>query len=677
MISLNTMRTKFGVVLSVIIAGALLAFVLSLKTEMGFSNNDPKVGEINGEKITYTEYSEAYEAVKAQSGDQNYSEEQAQRILGGAWQQLMAKHVLNPGLEELGLGVTADERAAMIMGQKPSAVLANIFTDPKTGAYSVAAVSEFLSQVAGNPQAQKAWENISQQAVLDRTMNKYASLVKLGTYTNKLQVENALFSDNSVYDGKYVCAKYTSVADSTVNVSASEVKAYYEAHKNQYKQLPNKSISYVVFDVDATELDKAQIEADAKALAEKMAQAEDLKAFSRDNRHVSVATTYVSGDQLSKDELEALSAGKMYGPELVNGEWRASRVVDTRNVAEKLTLSHIVLPYTDVNLADSLLNVARSGADFAELAQKYSVAETAAEGGNIGETPYASLSPEFANELKDATVGSVVKIVYGTSIQIMKVTAASAAKRHYQIASMTCPVEASQETKRKVHTEASTFAVAAKGSIQNFQNAADAQALNVRNSKVEQGVRSVRGITDSALELIRWANDNKVGEVSDIINLGDGYVVAVVTAEDKAEYQAVAAVEAGIRATLIQDKKAEVLAAKLAGATIDEVATAAGAEVESFEGIKASSYYNPGLGVEPRVVGAMSAVETGALSKPIKGNSGVYVIVVENRGTVEEPTTEQDVKVKIQAQAADMAANRAFYAIQEMANVKDLTVRYF
>ena len=51
MASLNTLRTKFGVVLSIVIGVALLAFILSLKTEMGFTGNDPKVGVMNGEKI--------------------------------------------------------------------------------------------------------------------------------------------------------------------------------------------------------------------------------------------------------------------------------------------------------------------------------------------------------------------------------------------------------------------------------------------------------------------------------------------------------------------------------------------------------------------------------------------------------------------------------------------------
>ena len=77
MASLNTLRTRFGIVLSVIIALALLAFILSLKTEMGFSGQDPKVGVIAGEKINYSEYYEEYERVKAQSGAQESDEQQS------------------------------------------------------------------------------------------------------------------------------------------------------------------------------------------------------------------------------------------------------------------------------------------------------------------------------------------------------------------------------------------------------------------------------------------------------------------------------------------------------------------------------------------------------------------------------------------------------------------------
>ena len=111
MASLNTLRTKFGIVLSIIIALALLAFILSLKTEMGFSGNDPRVGVIDGEKINYSEYYETYERVRSQSGTVDSDEQQSAMLANAAWQQLFSQYVLDPGFERLGLRVRRTEQS--------------------------------------------------------------------------------------------------------------------------------------------------------------------------------------------------------------------------------------------------------------------------------------------------------------------------------------------------------------------------------------------------------------------------------------------------------------------------------------------------------------------------------------------------------------------------------------
>ena len=113
MASLNTLRTKFGIVLSIIIALALLAFILSLKTEMGFSGNDPRVGVIDGEKINYSEYYDQYETIKSQNNMQESDEQQSAMLANAAWQALIAKHVLTPGFDRMGLRVTEPERLAI------------------------------------------------------------------------------------------------------------------------------------------------------------------------------------------------------------------------------------------------------------------------------------------------------------------------------------------------------------------------------------------------------------------------------------------------------------------------------------------------------------------------------------------------------------------------------------
>ena len=117
MASLNTLRTKFGIVLSIVIAGALLAFILSLKTEMGFSGNDPRVGVINGKKINYSEYYNQYEQIKAQSGAQESDEQQSAMLANAAWQALIGKYVEYTSrkyLSQYGISVSEERLQASI-----------------------------------------------------------------------------------------------------------------------------------------------------------------------------------------------------------------------------------------------------------------------------------------------------------------------------------------------------------------------------------------------------------------------------------------------------------------------------------------------------------------------------------------------------------------------------------
>ena len=679
MISLNTLRTQFGVLLSVIIGGALLAFILSLKTEMGFSGNDPKVGEIDGEEVLYSEFLAAYDDVKTQMGGDSFDYDQSAQAVANAWQSLVADRVFVPNFENLGIVVSEAERKAMLQGEIPSGVYGSVFADPRTGAYNVAAVAEFLAQAEGNPQVQHIWTLIDKQARLERAMNKYMDLVRGGAYANALTLNKGLVAANNTYKGRFVACKYNKVADSLVVVSKGDIKKYYKAHKSQYKQTPYRTVNYALFEIEPTDEDKKAIEEEAKKAGAEFAKVKDLKVFSRENRHASVASTFVAAKSLDTDEAKALNAGRTYGPELKGEEWYASRVVESRNVPDSLDLQHIVLSYVDGELADSLYNVVRSGkGDFAELAAKHSIAETGADGGKLGKVAYSTLAPEFADALKSARRGAVVKVAYGNAIQIFKVLGTGNVQKHYRLATLTYPVEASQATQRAVHTDASRFSVAAQGSVEKFEEAAAAQSVLPTSMNVEQGSRDIPGLANS-LEVVRWANEAKVGDVSDIIKLDDCYVVAVVTAIDDSEYKSLESVSTQIKRTLLRQKKFALLKEKMQGATLEEVAENAGSKVESFEDAKSSAYYIQGLGVEPRVLGAIASVtaeNTGSLLPVIEGASGAYVVVVDEVATEEAQTLDAE-RVKAQAEAEAMASRRAIWAVQEKAEVVDNTVGYF
>ena len=677
MASVNTLRTKFGIVLSIVIAGALLAFILSLKTEMGFSGNDPRVGVIDGEKINYSEYYNQYEQVKAQSGAQESNEQQSAMLANAAWQALIGKYVLTPGFDKMGLRVTEPERMSMVSGQHPSQAFYNAFADPRTGEYNVAAVHQFLSEAEANAQAQQAWAQLNEQARMEREVAKFLGLIKGGVYVNSLEVANGVNSANNTYAGKWAGKKYSAVPDSLIQLKSSDIKAYYNSHKNMFKQTPSRALSYVVFEVSPTDDDMLALEKSVAEVGAQFAATEELKSFVRANRNGKIADNYVSAKQLSEEEAKALLDGATYGPVLKNNEWTMARALDTKIVPDSMGIRHIVLPYTQEALADSLLTVLKGGADFAQVAAQYSVYDaTAANGGEVGVMPFSAFSGEFAAALANAKTGDIVKIASGDAIQLMQVYRADKPSKHVQVASITYPVEASAATRRDIHNQAGTFSVNAKGSVEAFNDAASAAAVTPRIASLAQGERTIRGLEDSR-DVARWAYGAEVGDVSEIFPVGKDYVIAMLTEIDDNEFAPLEKVSAQIRAQVLRDKKYDYIVKELSGSTLDEQAKSLGTEVADFDNVTFGAFYVNGPGFEPRLIGAISSTtEKGVLSAPVKGLSGVYVFEVDDIQTSDKQTAEGE-KVRAQAMAESMAQQFSVQAIQQMAKIQDLRGKYF
>ncbi|WP_300256294.1 peptidylprolyl isomerase [uncultured Alistipes sp.] len=676
MASLNTLRTKFGVVLSIIIALALLAFILSLKTEMGFSGNDPRVGVIDGEKINYSEYYDRYEQIKAQNNVQESDEQQSAMLANAVWQSLIADHVLTPGFDRMGLRVTEPERLAMVSGQQPSQAFYSAFADPRTGQYNVEAVNQFLAQAESNPQAAQMWAQLNEQACLERELQKFYGLVKGGVYVNALEIAQGVKGANETFSGKWAGKKYSAVPDSLIAVSSSDLKSYYNSHKDQFKQTPSRTLSYVVFEVSPTDDDLLALENKAAEVGKEFAAAEEVRAFVRANRNGRIAESYVTASQLSDEEAKALMDGKMYGPVLKNNEWTMARVLDAKMAPDSVGIRHIVLPYTEETLADSLLTALRKGGDFAAAAAQYSVYDaTAANGGEVGVLPFSAFTGEFAEALAGAKKGDIVKIASGDAIQLMQVYRADKPTKHIQVASITYPVEASADTRRDIHNQAGSFMVNAKGSSEAFADAASTAAVTPRVARLAQGDRTIRGLEDSR-DVARWAYGAEVGDVSEIFTVGKDYVIAMLTEVDDNDYASLEKVAAQVRSQVLRDKKYDYIVKELSGATLAEQASSLGSEVGDFSGVTFGSFYIDGVGVEPRLVGAIAASEKGALSAPVKGMSGVYVFQVEDVQTADKQTAEAE-KVRAQATAESMAQQFAMQAVQQMAKIQDLRGKYF
>ncbi len=677
MASLNTLRTKFGAVLSVIIALALLAFILSLKADMGFSDNDPKVGEIDGDKIRYSEYMDRYDAVKSRNGGMEASTDQeSDQMAAATWQALFADHVLVPGFEQMGIEVPESERLEMVSGRIPSQAFFAAFGDPRTGAYNAAAVSQFLSQAAADARAQQAWNDLNEQAKLERAVQKYATLIGKGAYVNKLEIEEGVAAANKVFGGKYVGKRYDTVPDSLVSVSSGEIKSYYNAHKEMFRQSPSRTMSYVVFEVNATDDDMLNLEKEVRGVGERFDAAEDVKLFVRQDRHGQIADRYVTAAQLG-EQAEALAAGRMFGPELKNNVWTMARVVESRMAPDTLGLKMIVLPYTAEKLADSLRTVATS-ANFADLSRRYSAnEELAAAGGEVGVYPFSAFNSTMAEALADAKKGDVVKVMSGDAIQLINVYRADKPSKHYKVATVSYPVEASAATVRDIHNQASSFAVNAKGSDAAFNEAASKAAVTPRVATLNMGDRAIRGLEGSR-EVARWAYGADEGDLSEIFRIGKDYVVALLTEIDDDDYASVKKAAPRIKNRLMRDKKYEYIVKNLSDASLEGAAGSFSSEVADFKDVTFGSFYIDGVGVEPALVGAIAETTAqGEVSAPVKGLSGVYLFEVTSVDPAERQQTVEDEKVRAEAMAEGMMQQRVLPALQEMADMKDLSGRYF
>ena len=338
---------------------------------------------------------------------------------------------------------------------------------------------------------------------------------------------------------------------------------------------------------------------------------------------------------------------------------------------------HIVLHY-DRDLADSLMTALRQGADFAQAARTHSLyMQDAGNGGDAGVMPFSAFPDELSGLLSTAKQGDILRVEVGDVIQILQVYRLDKPSKHMRLATITYPVEASSATRRNVHSQASLFSVEGKGSVDAFNEAANKGNLTPREAKLTQGDRLLQGLADSR-ELVRWAYDAKVGAISEIFPVGDDYVVAVVTEIDNEDYTPIEKVANNIRQTLITDKKFEKIVSEMKGSTIEEVAQNLGTEVVPFEDVRYGSFFIRNMGVEPRVIGAITATEqTNTLSEPVKGNVGAYVFVVTDIQEAETPQSIEAEKVRAEASSQGMIQRRLFDFLEQMSNVEDLRGKYF
>ena len=653
---LETIRVKFGILITVLIAVALLSFIIDPSTLQSVSSSMSSkydVGEIDGKSISYMDFQTDVDKFTAineiMTGSSVQNEQQQIQVRNAAWQSLVDKYLFVKNARKAGLNVGEEEMLAILSGEIESPVFSQnpAFCD-ENGVFSKDLLLEFISYLNSDETGRLNiyWDYLQETAKTQQFYSKYMSLFTQSNINTPLMLSEKIAENNNTFDVEFVMVPYSFPRDTTITVSDKEIKAYYDAHKKFYKQQASRDIEYVVFEVVPSEADvNAANEALIKVYDEFVA-ATNMKSFllANSDRQLDnhwykagelnsvskVVNDYVFGDNASVSGVLA-----------DDNTFYAVRVLESKNVPEQV--------YVKFAPADSLL--------------------AAAEPQWIPQTP-------GYEDVMTAKKGSKIT-VNGLVFEVLDTKDVAPRKR---VAILEKNAVAGKETVNGYYAKANTLATKSAGKYENFQKALTEEGVYAHpvNKMLESSNRL--GSIENTKEVTRWAFEAKPGQVSNIITVNNNYfIVAALKGIHKEGYTPVEAVSAQISNVLYNQKagqkKAAEVAEKVAGLEdMAAIAEVLGKTVSTKEDIAFSSLTSTG-GLDLAFVGAASVAEDGKICGPVVGDVGVYVYKVTGRETGAF-YTEEDAKNR-DAQMAQYTTQMVVPVMMDDADVKDNRARFF
>ena len=657
---LETIRVKFGIVITALIAVALLSFIIDPTTLQSVSSSMSSkydVGEIDGKSISYTDFQEEVDKFtvinEISTGSSAQNEQQLTAVRNAAWQNLIDQHLFIKNAKKAGLNVGKEEMVAMISGEIDSPVFTqNPTFHNENGVFSKERVLEFRNYVDTDEtgRLKMFWNYLQNAAMNQEYYAKYTSLFTQSNFVNALMLTDQIAENNNTFNVEFVMLPYGYAKDSTIVVSDSEIKKYYEAHKKQYKQQASRDIEYVVFEVVPSVEDIAAANQDLMDVYDEFASTDNVKAFLLANSDRQYDAHWYKAGELNSvakvvNDYAFGNNNKVSQVLSEDNTFYAVRVMATANVPEEVYVKYA--PATAENV-DSLLN--------------------AAEAQWIPQTPGFEDVMTAPKNTKVTVNGLVFKVLDTKDAVLRK-----------RVAILEKKAVASNSTVNGYYAKANTIATKAAGKYDAFKAAVseEGEYAHPVNKMLESSNRL--GSIENTKEVTRWAFEAKEGQVSNIITINNNYfIVAALKGIHKEGYTPIAEVSSQISNKLYNEKRAEKKAAevaeKIAGLeSMEAVAQALDATVSTKEGVAFSSLTSQGL--DPMFIGAASVAEDGKICGPVAGNIGVYVYKVTGRDAGAF-FTEDDAKSR-DAQMTQYSTQMLVPTMMDDAEVKDNRARFF
>lgn len=645
---IQNIREKGAWIIFTIIVIALIAFVL--QDGIGKKGNTAisDLGKVNGVVINKTEFEE-----KVEIQVQNYASQGVKReqIIGFLWNQEVDRVLYTIEEKKLGITVGTKEISDVLFGTESP--FKQEFTDPATGEFKVNDAKQAIAQVKkskNKDQINQIEKMYIEPSIENRLRNKYQALVVKGVQLPSWMVQKQYAELNSIANINIVGIPYASISDSTIKVTDDEIASYIKDNAAAFQvEEASKSISFVGFSAAPTSADSAAVLNSINSLKAEFQSAPDAAVFlNKAGSDLPFYNSYISSKSLqipNKEAIIAAGVGNVYGPYVDGKNYTIAKVIGVKQWPDSASVRHILVATAGQNgqvvrddsaakkLIDSIRTAIAGGASFDQMVQKYSDdAGSKANGGKYEMFGQAQMVGPFNDFSFDNTVGAkgVVKTDFGYHyIEVLKQTPRSPA---YKIAYLSKAILPSNETIGVASAAAAAFASASKD-VKSYNE--QAVKLN-KQAYPATGIKAmdyeIAGIGESR-NLVRWIYEKDINAVSEPIEVGDNYFVAVITGEDKAGLASVISARPQVEGILRDQKKALQIKQNFKGNTIEEIAASAKTVVQPADSINFNYSMIPGIGNEPKLVGA--AFNKSLINKPsapIAGNAGVFVISVKSQG---------------------------------------------
>ena len=694
---LNKIRQR-SFFLIIIIAMALFAFVLAdLFKSGGFSGGKAQkvIGEVNGKEIKTQEFQTRLDnASRGRNG---------MTMVNSIWNQMVDGELVSDQIEKAGIRVDSQH----LKGAIEKAYGSDPTFQNESGVFDYAKVQEFVNDMKEtNPQRYKSfWLGLEQQQLKNAASDVYFDLVKAGVnFTNK-EGEIAHKADNETLNLKYVQLPYTSIADSTVTVSKSEISKYINDHKEEYKQEANTDLIYVKIDEVASLEDEQEISKNLKALIGDTVEynsqigandtiagfssVKNVEAYVNANSSSKYNANFQFKKQLNKEVATNLfdaKIGEVYGPYKDGKFFKLAKLVAESKMPDSAKASHILISWEGVGrgtetkrtkeeakkLADSIKTVvSKSKKKFSELASQFSADKSNSEkGGDLGYFTPGRMVPAFNDYIFNGKIGDLGVVETQFGYHIIHIEDQKNIQKAVKIAIISREIEPSEKTISDIYAKASDFVQDARA--KGFKEAAKEAGYTVKPVKGIKALDEYIPEVGQQRGVVRWAfkKENKVGDIKSF-DIPSGYFIAKIIDRKPKGIISAESASSKVIPILRKQKKANLLKEKIKAPDLKSIAVSNGTTVRTASAVSFKSGSISGAGIEKEVVGAAFGLEEGKVSAPIAGEKGVYVVEVTAKTPAQELASYKGVANKNRSNVVNGAQRALTKALKNNAEIID------